>query len=120
MKYEAKLKKEGSLSHATRTLVESSARLSQESIGNNMSIILASIDLLLIICGNYNGEEMPDTLVDDLLAEKDSQAFVVAEAMDSLGDRTEKLKIEPEKEKRVESSGGVSPGVEQRYTGWTT
>ena len=44
MKYEAKMKKEGSLSHATRTLVESTARLSQESIGNNVSIILASID----------------------------------------------------------------------------
>ena len=52
--------------------------------------------------------------MDELLAEKDTQADVVAEAVDSLGDRTEKLKIEPEKEKKVESPEGVSPEMEQR------
>ena len=90
------------------------ARLSQESIGENMSIILASIDSLLIICGNYDGEEMSETWVDGLLAE------VVAEAVDSLGDRTEKLKNEPEKEKKVESSGGVSPGGSRGPSMWCT
>ena len=88
-----------------------------------MPIILATIDSLLIICGSYDGEEVPKTWVEELLAEKESQADVIGEDVDSLGDRTVRVKIEPEKEKKVETSGGVSPWGEQGpfigCSGWT-
>ena len=43
IKYEVSMKKDSVLSHATRTLVESSARLSQETISSNMSLVLAAL-----------------------------------------------------------------------------
>ena len=64
------------------------ARLSQETISSNMSIVLATINTLVIICGSYDREEVPETWVEELLAEKESQGDVIGEAVDPLGDRT--------------------------------
>ena len=99
------------LTKAAKTLIESSARLSQETINNNLSLLLAAIDQLVLICGNYEVGEDTDSWMEDLLGEKESQVDVVGEAVDILGDRTEKLRLEPEK--KAEASGGVSPSGEQ-------
>ena len=67
------MKKEGVLSNATRTPVESSARLSQETINSHVTLVLAILDQLVLIFGNCDGEEVSDTWVEDLSAEKGSQ-----------------------------------------------
>ena len=103
-KYEAKLWKGEALTQAAKTLIESSARLSQETINNNLSLVLATINQLVLICGNYEDGEDTDSWVEDLLGEKESQVDVVGKAVDILGDRTEKLRLEPEK--KAEASGG--------------
>ena len=110
-KYEAKLVKGDTLTQTARSLVESASKLSQETINNNLSLVLAALDQLVLICGNYQGEGDMDSWVEELLMEKESQMEVVGEAVDMLGDRTERLRLEHEK--KAEASGGVSSSGEQ-------
>ena len=46
-KYEAKLVKGDTLTQAARTLVESASKLSQETVNNNLSLVLAALDQLV-------------------------------------------------------------------------
>ena len=96
-KYEAKLVKGDTLTQTARSLVESASKLSQETINNNLSLVLAALDQLVLICGNYQGEGDMDSWVEGLLMEKESQMEVGGEVVDLLGDKTEKLRLEAEK-----------------------
>ena len=55
-KYESKVGKGEFLTHAGRTLIESSSRLSQETANTNLTLILSAIDQLMQICGNCDDE----------------------------------------------------------------
>ena len=110
-KYESKVGKGEFLTHAGRTLIESSSRLSQETANTNLTLILSAIDQLMQICGNCDDGQDLDNWLDELLVEKETQMDMIAEGVDLLGDQTEKMRLEPEK--KAEASGGASPGGEQ-------
>ena len=112
-KYEARAAKGEVLTQAGRTLIGSSAALSQERISTYLAMILSSLEVLMTISGNCKDDVDLDTWLDELLLEKESQTEVVAEGIDQLGDRTESIKAEFEK-KMEAGGGGASGGVSPR------
>ena len=113
-KYEARVTKGEVLTQAGRTLIGSSAALSQERISTYLAVILSSLEVLMTISGNCKDQEVDlDTWLDELLLEKEAQAEVVGEGIDQLGDRTECTIAEFNK-KTEAGGGGASGGVSPR------
>ena len=111
-KYEARVTKGEVLTQAGRTLIGSSAALSQERISTYLAVILSSLEELMTISGNCKDDADLDTWLDELLLEKESQTEVVAEGIDQLGDRTESIKAEFKRKMEAGgegASGGASP-----------
>ena len=107
-KYESRAGKGEPLTQVGRTLIASSAVLSQERVSTYLAVILSSLDTLMTISGNCEDDLDLDSWLDELLVEKESQTDVVAEGIDRLGDRTERLKAEFER--KMEAVGGGASG----------
>ena len=90
-KYESRAGKGEPLTQAGRTLIASSEALSQERVSTYLAEILSNLETLMTISGNCKDDVDLDTWLDELLVEKESQTDDVAEGIDQLGDRTERM-----------------------------
>jgi hypothetical protein len=112
-KYEARATKGEVQTQAGRTLIGSSAALSQERISTYLAVILSSLEVLMTISGNCKDQEVDlEEWLDNLLLEKETQTEIVAEGIEQLGDRTEGIMAKFDKKMEAEgggASGGVSP-----------
>ena len=111
-KYGSRAGKGEPLTQAGRTLIASSRALSQEWVSTYLAEILSNLETLMTISSNCEDDVDLDTWLDELLVEKESQSDVVAEGIDRLGDRTERMQAEFEKKMEAVgggASGGASP-----------
>ena len=73
-KYEGKKKKEGMLTASARSLVESSSKVSQETLLRLLSGVTGALEDLVLLCGNLEASDSSvlEKWMDELLEESDS------------------------------------------------